>query len=218
MRATNLPAVFALLTAASASPNVVPVRRQAVNTSNPYAPTSTSCASSLIRDANATLNSEEQAYIEQRMPKAGQALSTWLTQALPGISTEQLPTLALALSGGGTKAGMTSAGAVYGLDGRESSDSPVAGLLQSMTYMSALSGGSLTLSGIMGNNFEKVSTLRTLLDTSYQNAFAAILSNADQVVSENITTHLTNVRTDFPAQTARRCWKQECSWISDHLY
>lgn len=184
MRVTSLPALLALLAAASATPHAVPAKRQtAVNASNPYVPTSTSCpTTSLIRLANSSLNSEEQAYIEQRTPKAGQALSTWLAQALPGLSPKQLPTLALALSGGGTKAGMLSAGAVYGLDGRENSDSPVAGLLQSMTYMSALSGGSLTLSGIMANNFEKISTLRTLLDQSYQNAFSAILANADQVV------------------------------------
>jgi lysophospholipase len=114
-------------------------------------------------------------------------LTTWLTQALPGISTEQLPKLALALSGGGAKAGLTTAGAVYGLDGRESIDSPVAGLLQSMTYISALSGGSLTLSGIMTNDFAQISTLRDqLLDASYENVFAAALANLPEVVSREL--------------------------------
>lgn len=175
-----LPAVFAALGTAVSARQLVPAKRQAA--ANPYVPTATSCPTSLIRSADSSLNADEQAYIEQRTPKAASALSAWLAQALQGFSAEQLPTLALALSGGGTKAGMTTAGAVYGLDGRESSNSPVAGLLQSMTYISALSGGSLTLSGVMGNNFEKISTLRTaLLDQSYQNAAAAPLANAAAV-------------------------------------
>lgn len=176
-----LPAVFAALVTAVSARQLVPAKRQAA--ANPYVPTATSCPTSLIRSADSSLNAAEQAYIEQRTPKAASALSAWLAQALQGLSTEQLPTLALALSGGGTKAGMTTAGAVYGLDGRENSNSPVAGLLQSMTYISALSGGSLTLSGVMANNFEKISTLRTaLLDESYQNAVAAPLANAAAVV------------------------------------
>ena len=61
---------------------------------------------------------------------------------MSGLSVENVPAVALALSGGGTKAGLTTAGAVYGLDGRESSGSSTAGLLQGMTYISALSGGS----------------------------------------------------------------------------
>jgi lysophospholipase len=137
-------ALFALLTTASASPPLLLGKRQAFDASNPYVPTSTSCPTSLIRTANSSLNADEQAYIAQRLPKATQALSAWLTQALPGVPIENLPTLALALSGGGTKAGLTTARAIYGLDGRESSNSSVAGLLQSMTYISALSGGSLT--------------------------------------------------------------------------
>ncbi|USW58013.1 Putative lysophospholipase, catalytic domain, Acyl transferase/acyl hydrolase/lysophospholipase [Septoria linicola] len=177
---TSLPATLAL-SVGLASSNFLSFKRQQAVT-NAYVPTTTSCPTSpLIRSAE-SLNSEEKDYVSQRSTKASQALSSWLSTALEGFSTEDVPALALALSGGGTKAGLTTAGAVYGLDGRESSDSPTAGLLQSMTYVSALSGGSLTLSGIMANDFAQVSTLRTdLLDQSYQNAFAAVLSNADAV-------------------------------------
>ncbi|SMY29926.1 unnamed protein product [Zymoseptoria tritici ST99CH_1A5] len=172
---TTAPAVLALAAFASAQ-----LKRQAAV--NDYVPTTISCPRpaegvSLIRSAD-SLSPDEQTYTDARLSKASEALSAWLTKALPGVSTEQLPKLALALSGGGTKAGLTTAGAVYGLDGRESSDSSVAGLLQSMTYISALSGGSLTLSGMMANDFEQVSTLRTeLLQKSYQNVFASVITN-----------------------------------------
>lgn len=177
---TTAPAVLALAAFASAQ-----LKRQAAV--NDYVPTTISCPRpaegvSLIRSAD-SLSSDEQTYTDARLSKASEALSAWLTKALPGVSTEQLPKLALALSGGGTKAGLTTAGAVYGLDGRESSDSSVAGLLQSMTYISALSGGSLTLSGMMANDFEQVSTLRTeLLQKSYQNVFASVITNIAAVV------------------------------------
>lgn len=179
MRST-LPAALAL-SWTTANALSLPWKRQA--TTNPYVPTTTSCpTTSLIRPAD-SLSEDESNYAQQRSSKASEALSTWLSGALDGFSTDNVPALALALSGGGTKAGLTTAGAVYGLDGRESSDSPVAGLLQSMTYVSALSGGSLTLSGMVANDFAQISTLREeLLDQSYQNVLSAVLANGDQVV------------------------------------
>ncbi|GIZ41914.1 hypothetical protein CKM354_000519900 [Cercospora kikuchii] len=177
---TDLPAVFAL-SIASANAFSLPWKRQA-GSDNPYVPTSTSCPSSASIRVADSLNPDEESYAQERLTKASQDLSSWLGRTLDGFSSNRLPKLALALSGGGTKAGLTTAGAVYGLDGRESSDSPVAGLLQGMTYVSALSGGSLTLSGIMSNNFAQVSTLRDeLLEESYQNIFSAPLTNADAI-------------------------------------
>jgi hypothetical protein len=43
----------------------------------------------------------------------------------------------------------------------------------------------------MANNFEKISTLRTLMDQSYQNVFAAALTNAEQVVSVTVADYRT---------------------------
>jgi hypothetical protein len=155
---------------------------------NPYQPYPVSCPSGdLVRHAD-SINLEEQAYAQSRYSKASHALRQWLDQAwnlesVPGYGT-QLPTLALALSGGGPKAGIITAGALYGLDDREDSQSVVAGLLQSMTYISALSGGSLTLSGVIANDFAKVSTLKKLFyDSSYQNLFAGVLAQVSTLVS-----------------------------------
>ncbi|KAF2216784.1 hypothetical protein CERZMDRAFT_108724 [Cercospora zeae-maydis SCOH1-5] len=177
---TDLPAVLAL-SVASANAFSLPWKRQA-GSDNPYVPRSTSCPSSASIRVADSLNQDEASYAQERLSKASEDLSSWLDRTLNGFSADRLPKLALALSGGGTKAGLTTAGAVYGLDGRESSDSPLAGLLQGMTYVSALSGGSLTLSGMMSNNFAQVSTLRNeLLEQSYQNIFSAPLANADAI-------------------------------------
>lgn len=170
-----------------AKAHVMPATRQSAVV-EPYVPYTAACPSgSLIRLAK-SLNPDEESYVEQRRTKASQALSIWLGQALEGgAKTDDLPTLALALSGGGPKAGLAAAGSIYGLDGREDSASPVAGLLQSMTYISALSGGTLTLSGMIQNDFAKISTLRRdLYQTSYQNVIAAALSNSAQIVSVSI--------------------------------
>jgi lysophospholipase len=115
---------------------------------------------------------------------ADRSLEQWLKSILSVDECEfELPRLALALSGGGPKAGITTAGVVQALDSRDSSYG-VSGLLQSMTYMSALSGGSLTLSGQMVNNFAKISELKaSLYDTNYQNPFLLALQNTAQIVS-----------------------------------
>ena len=152
---------------------------------SPYKPYTVSCSSEdLVRRADA-INWEERAYVRERSRKASHALEQWLESAWNCSTGEhlQLPTLALALSGGGPKAGLITAGALYELDAREDTQSAVGGLLQSMTYVSALSGGSLTLSGIMGNDFAKSSTMKSMLyDFSYQSLFAAAFANLPTLV------------------------------------
>jgi lysophospholipase len=109
-----------------------------------------------------------------------------LDKALSGSTATEgckLPRVALALSGGGPKAGLTTAGVVQALDSRDTSNG-VGGLLQGMTYVSALSGGSLTLSGMMVNNFAKISELKTkLYNINYQNPYQLPIVNADQMTN-----------------------------------
>lgn len=152
----------------------------------PYQPYSVSCpAGNLVRPA-ATINPHEASYIRKRRPLADAALRKWLQKTWDSkvdVSSCELPAVALSLGGGGPKAGLLAAGVLQALDSRDSS-SDVSGLLQSMTYMSALSGGSLTLDGVLANNFGKISTLRTTLwDTTYQNVLAVPLANVAQIVS-----------------------------------
>lgn len=151
-----------------------------------YAPYQVNCDTATLLRPAALLNDDESCYVTKRKAMADQALAKWLDETLgsnTSMTAHRLPALALALSGGGPKAGLLAAGAIQGLDSRDSSYS-VSGLLQSMTYISGLSGGSITLAGVMGNNFAKVSTLRrTLYDTSYQDLGALALENHINIVS-----------------------------------
>lgn len=165
------------------------------STSEPYAPQLVTCPSEpLSRPARGAISQAEQAYISMRSPQANSALLSWLKSALgSGFGTDnsngwndwgnkQPPRLALALSGGGPKAGLTAAGVVQGLDSRDSSTG-VSGLLQSMTYVSALSGGTFTLTGVMANNFSTISALRkSLWEQSYQNQLVAGVNNSLKIV------------------------------------
>ncbi|KAF2167127.1 hypothetical protein M409DRAFT_22559 [Zasmidium cellare ATCC 36951] len=155
---------------------------------HPYAPYSVQCPtkSSLTRPANC-LNHHESAYVLARRKKASHFLDQWLHKTVPEWPLEDCntPTLALALSGGGTKAGLTNAGVIQNLDGRESGKSSVKDLLQSVTYVSALSGGALTLSGIMANDFAKVSVLKKeLYNRSFQNPFGIALNNSKVLLAD----------------------------------
>ena len=155
----------------------------------PYAPYLAKCDTHTLLRPAASLSENEAAYITRRKHLADQALMTWLEKiwgSRASVPACKLPTLALAMSGGGPKAGLLAAGVIQGLDIRDTSY-PASGLLQSMTYISALSGGSLTLAGTMGNNFAQISTLRrTLYDTSYQHLGALVLENNVTVVRNAI--------------------------------
>lgn len=187
-----------LLSASSNVQSYAILKSQTRSAAQPYAPYSVSCPStSLIRQAQ-HLNRKERSYIYRREEKASRALRSWLASiwgceialpwSSPGCPFQQprnMPILAMALSGGGPKAGLAAAGVLYSLDARENSSSSIAGLLQSISYISALSGGSLTLSGVMANDFAKISTLKTeFYDRSYQNTFAAAQQHTDVVVSK----------------------------------
>ncbi|KAG5995718.1 hypothetical protein E4U54_002794 [Claviceps lovelessii] len=80
---------------------------------------------------------------------------------LAGVETDPtaLPNIGLALSGGGYRAMLNGAGAIAAWDSRSTgSDAPgnLGGLLQSATYLSALSGGSWLVGSLYANNFTSV--------------------------------------------------------------
>lgn len=152
----------------------------------PYAPFSVPCAERPpVRPATG-LGFEEWTYTEAREALAKQSLVSWLGKTLNDSAAWEeceLPRIAIALSGGGPKAGLTTAGVVQAFDARDSTFG-VSGILQASTYLSALSGGSLTLSGLMVNDFPPISVLKkALYDVNYQNPFLLPLSNPDQIVS-----------------------------------
>ena len=152
----------------------------------PYQPYVAGCPSiSSVRKAD-SLNPNEAAYIKTRKANADAALLKWLQKVgfnSSRLQSSQIPTVALALGGGGPKAALVSAGVVQAFDGRDSS-AGTAGLLQGLTYLSALSGGSLTLANIIGNDFQTVTKTRILYNQTFPNLIQKPLLNVVEIVSD----------------------------------
>lgn len=73
-----------------------------------------------------------------------------------------LPTIGIAISGGGYRALISGAGAVAAMDGRSNGSEEngnLGGLLQSATYISGLSGGDWLVGSLYVNNFTSVQDL-----------------------------------------------------------
>jgi lysophospholipase len=136
----------------------------AAASTSPYAPTTTTCPSgSLIRQGNTHLGDREEAYRVGRKAKADEALASWLDRQSHGLGGAGqgvgLPTLGLAISGGGWRSFLTGAGVMQAMDGREDGDVVTSGLLQALTYHVGVSGGGWLVSSWAGNNFPTVSQL-----------------------------------------------------------
>jgi lysophospholipase len=74
-------------------------------------------------------------------------------------SSSALPNIGIALSGGGYRAMLTGAGALAAWDSRSAGsedEGNLGGLLQSATYISALSGGGWLVGSLYANNFTSV--------------------------------------------------------------
>jgi lysophospholipase len=124
-----------------------------------YAPVVAQCPQSLLRPAT-SLSQQESDYIANRKLVASTALRSWLNGTGATFDTRQLPTVALASSGGGYRAMLSGAGVVQALDGQDSEVS-TSGLYQALTYHAGLSGGSWLLSSLIGSTGDTtVSTLQ----------------------------------------------------------
>ncbi|KAL6305632.1 lysophospholipase [Sparassis latifolia] len=135
-----------------------------------YAPSYVQCPSeSLIRHAgtpqarNQTLHPGEVRYVAERKRLAREGLKAWLGAGnhtvyhgeLDDLADHQVPTIALSLSGGGYRASLFNAASLHAFDARNATSvaSGLGGLLQSATYMTALSGGSYVSTSLMFNEF-----------------------------------------------------------------
>jgi lysophospholipase len=137
----------------------------AASISSSYVPLAVKCPSTpLVRKAEG-LSSREASYIAARKRVASKALGEWLKQTDPGFGVSDMPTVALASSGGGYRAMISGAGIVQAFDNR---DNKVAtkGLYQGLTYHAGLSGGSWMLSSLIGNDNEPVKSLSSLWEAT----------------------------------------------------
>ncbi|RCI16155.1 hypothetical protein L249_1817 [Ophiocordyceps polyrhachis-furcata BCC 54312] len=82
-----------------------------------------------------------------------------------GASSAAMPNIGIAISGGGYRAMLTGAGVLSAFDDRTPGSKDkgnLGGLLQSATYLSALSGGSWLVGSMYANNF---STVQSMVDS-----------------------------------------------------
>ena len=159
-----------------------------------YAPTSVSCPAnvSLVRPGS-DLSESESSYITSRKTKADAALTSWLEGLDSSFPTTSLPSLGLALTGGGLRATLIGAGIVQALDSRDS-NAGTSGLFQSLTYLSALSGGGWLTGSLAGNDWPTVSTLKeslwhenfqdSLLDPAHLLATTAYLEIVTDIIAK----------------------------------
>ncbi|KAK6371419.1 Lysophospholipase 1 [Exophiala oligosperma] len=143
----------------------------AQNLSESYAPVYVNCPhnTTFTRPASEGLNPDEQTWVHNRKRVVAGALSKYLSNANMSdfdidhyISNlnhsshyEAVPTIGLAISGGGYASAIMGAGVIRALDGREktSSAAGTGGLLQALTFLSGQSGGSWVVSSYTAAEF-----------------------------------------------------------------
>ena len=147
-----------------------------------YAPISVSCPSTpLVRSANG-ISSSESTYITARKAKADTALAAWLAKtdaAFAANTSLPIPTLALAVSGGGLRSLLCGAGVIQALDSRDST-AGTNGIFQSLTYQSGLSGGAWLTTSLAGNDWP---TISSLTESLWEDAFKDTLLVPDKLLS-----------------------------------
>lgn len=150
-------------------------KRAAPQAPNGYAPADVNCPSTRpsIRSANG-LSNQETEWLKKRRPIAIDSMRTFLERVkIDGFdvgnyfdshrsNTTALPNVAISFSGGGYRALLNGAGALAAFDNRTSGSTgsgQLGGLLQSATYVSALSGGGWLIGSIYANNFTSVEAI-----------------------------------------------------------
>ncbi|KAF2130299.1 hypothetical protein P153DRAFT_215403 [Dothidotthia symphoricarpi CBS 119687] len=151
------------------------VKRASPEAPNGYAPAAVDCPSTrpTIRKAG-SLSSQETAWLQKRRPNTVDPMRELLVRM--NISnfdvgayidkysdnTTALPNIAISFSGGGYRALLNGAGALSAFDSRTTNSTNsghLGGLLQSSTYVSALSGGGWLMGSIYANNFTSVENI-----------------------------------------------------------
>lgn len=149
-------------------------RRSEPNAPDGYTPQPISCPGDRPKIRNGTMGKQEKDWVLKRRNETIQPIKDLLRRLdiagfdsdkyLRGVgkvnrSNAALPNIALAVSGGGYRAMTTGAGALAAWDIRsDGSDGKgnLGGLLQSATYLSALSGGGWLVGSLYVDNFTSV--------------------------------------------------------------
>ncbi|OGM47671.1 lysophospholipase 1 [Aspergillus bombycis] len=191
--------------------NVKP--RALPNALDGYAPVHVTCPKTRPSLRNGTaLSPEETSWLEARRGKTLPALKDFFGHVqIDGFDAvsyleshsrdlTNIPTIGLAISGGGLTAALNGAGTFKAFDSRTEgtmAKGQLGGLLQSTTYFSALSGGSWMLGSAYVNNFTTVSALQeqgNLWNFSSGNIFAGPPNMDPQEFWGNITAQVKTKR------------------------
>lgn len=132
-----------------------------------YAPISAECPTTPVTRIADGLSQQEAAYRANRSMKAAESLRTLLgalNKDLPTnntFSTDVMPVIGLASSGGSIRALLTGAGVIQAMDSRDRTTNPSSlwGLWQGITYHSGPDGGSWLVAALAGNSGATISTL-----------------------------------------------------------
>ncbi|RCI10829.1 hypothetical protein L249_5243 [Ophiocordyceps polyrhachis-furcata BCC 54312] len=136
-----------------------------------YRPTSVPCPAQRpsVRDGS-TISPQEREWLSRRRTQTAPQIRRLLRRIdIPGFDSDgylrrhrSLPTIGIAVSGGGYRAMLVGAGALNAWDGRAQGSTRrggLGGLLQSTTYLSGLSGGGWLVGSLYANNFTSVEQL-----------------------------------------------------------
>ncbi|KAL7422107.1 hypothetical protein Q5752_002750 [Cryptotrichosporon argae] len=189
---------FAALMAAGAS-------AATYSPSGSYTPSLVACPSNhtFVYPASDGLAGAERAWLSLRKASVVAALETYLTSAnitgfdvaayITAIAANEsaVPTLALTLSGGGTRAELSGLGVYQALDERyaHAVQAGTGGLLQALTYVAGLSGGAGATTALAAHDFDTLASLianGALNLTSNDTAFDEIAGKAEAGFLPNI--------------------------------
>ena len=120
------------------------------------------------------LNPQEASWVKGKKPVVTESLKSYLEQlnlqefdvskyidAIKGKEFAHVPTIGFLISGGGWASAFTGTGALRALDSRldAANDQKTGGLLQSLTYLSGISGGSWPVMSLAQYNFPSIDDL-----------------------------------------------------------
>lgn len=116
------------------------------------------------------MSSEETEYVNGRSKHASRSLRDFVESAHLGSDFDaslffadisKNITIAIAISGGGYRSMLNGAGALMAFDQRTPNSTILAGILQSTTYISGVSGGAWLVSSLISHNFRSVHDLKS---------------------------------------------------------
>ncbi|KAJ9607997.1 hypothetical protein H2200_008076 [Cladophialophora chaetospira] len=118
------------------------------------------------------LSTQEEAWVRERKSVVANGLESYLQELnISGLDVHKLisemkkgsniPTISMAISGGGWGSGLTATGALRAFDARfpDAVKQKTGGLLQSLTYLSGLSGGAWPVMSLATNDFPSINDM-----------------------------------------------------------